>query len=111
MCRLPLLESQQKGRTVPRKLILSSDALDEIDRIAAYIAEVSYNKAMSYEQDLFTGLRQLLTFPESAEKVKIQNRSIRRYVFEGNTIVLYRFDDEAVYIESVHDARSNWQGS
>jgi len=96
---------------VRRRLIFSQDAIRGIADISAYLTrEFSEEFANLYYKNLSKVLSNLEVLPATSPLAD-RNRdvSLRRKVSKRLTVILYRFDDDFVYIENVVDARSDWK--
>lgn len=88
------------------KLVLSESATAGVDAIAERIALVSTTRALEYLNAITKALQALTVFPASypvADPRK--DKALRKRVFQNLTIILYKFDNETVYVEAILDAR------
>jgi plasmid stabilization system protein ParE len=94
-----------------KKLEFSKEALESLENIQAYIsAEFGDLTAQKYEVGLETLLQSIDNFPAQFPLLdKDQDANLRKCVFQKHTILLYVYDDDTLFIEAIHDARSNWK--
>jgi plasmid stabilization system protein ParE len=92
-----------------RELIYSDEANDGINLIIDHIGQVSISKAEKYFDALNAVLEELIHLPLSRPALLSgNNQEVRKLVFRKLTVVLYRVDDEFIYVDQVYDARTNW---
>jgi toxin ParE1/3/4 len=81
-------------------------ALDDLDEIARYIERHSPAAARRLVQRIFDRVERLKRFPRSGGFIPEDNRQLYRQLIQGNYRVIYRCDDEDVFVVAVyHGAR------
>jgi plasmid stabilization system protein ParE len=87
-------------------VVFSREALDDLDRIAAAIAEESPKRAVSFLRELRQGCEGLADMPRRFQLVpRYEHAGVRRRVI-GAYLVFYRVSEESVDILHIfHGAR------
>ena len=81
-------------------------ALDDVDAIAAYIARDSPDEAALFVVRLFQTTKHLAEFPNSGRVVPETHDQARREILVGAYRIMYRVEDNRVWITGViHGAR------
>jgi plasmid stabilization system protein ParE len=92
------------------RLVITPAAQLGIDAISDYISETSIERAKQYVDELEESMDVLCSFPASAPLANPEVApGLHKKVFQKLTIVLYKYDEKALYILAVRDARSNWR--
>jgi toxin ParE1/3/4 len=79
-------------------------ALDDLDEIARYIERDSPSAARRLVQRIFDRVDKLKRFPRSGGFIPEDSRQIYRHLIQGNYRVIYRCDDQDVFIVAIYHA-------
>jgi toxin ParE1/3/4 len=79
-------------------------ALDDLDEIARYIERDSPSAARRLVQRIFDRVDKLKRFPRSGGFIPEDSRQIYRQLIQGNYRVIYRCDDQDVFIVAIYHA-------
>jgi toxin ParE1/3/4 len=89
-----------------RRILRTSDALADLDGIWSYIADSNLAAADRLIDKFYARFRILADHPESGELQPLLADGSYRRIVEGNYVVYYRPDDDAITIIRVlHAAR------
>jgi toxin ParE1/3/4 len=91
------------------KVIWSPSALDDVDRIAEYIARDAPAKAALFATRLLQSAGRLETFPSSGRPIPEIGDSSCREIILGAYRVMYRIVGDAVWITGVVHGARDWQ--
>jgi toxin ParE1/3/4 len=90
------------------KVIWAPSALEDINSIAAYIARDSVDQAALFVVRLVEATDRLQEFPLSGRVIpEIGNQSCREIIY-GSYRIMYRLDDDEVWITGVVHGARNW---
>ena len=79
-------------------------ALDDLDEIARYIAKHSPAAARRLVQRIFDRVDRLRKFPRSGGFIPEDSRQIYRQLIQGNYRVIYRCENEDLFVVAVYHA-------
>jgi toxin ParE1/3/4 len=88
------------------KVVITTEALEDLERIAAYIAQDNPQRARSFVQELVGKTRELGDLPQGFPLVpRYAHLGIRRRA-HGSYLIFYRVEDDRVtVIHILHGAR------
>lgn len=90
------------------KVIWAPSALEDVNSIAEYIARDSVDQAALFVVRLFEATDRLQEFPLSGRVIpEIDNQSCREIIY-GSYRIMYRLDDDEVWITGVVHVARNW---
>lgn len=90
------------------KVIWAPSALEDVNSIAEYIARDSVDQAALFVVRLFEATDRLQEFPLSGRVIpEIDNQSCREIIY-GSYRIMYRLDDDEVWITGVVHGARNW---
>jgi len=90
------------------KVIWAPSALEDVNSIAEYIARDSVDQAALFVVRLFETTDRLQEFPRSGRVIpEIGNQSCREIIY-GSYRIMYRLDDDEVWITGVVHGARNW---
>jgi toxin ParE1/3/4 len=84
------------------EIIWTATALNDVNRIAEYISADSEFYASQFVQKIFTATDILQKYPEIGKSLPELPGSIYREILLKKYRIIYRFDDKAVFIITVH---------
>ena len=91
------------------KVIWAPSALDDIDAIAEYIARDSIDRAALFVTRLFEITDRLQEFPLSGRVIpEIGEQSCREIIY-GSYRIMYRVDDNDVWITGIVHGARDWK--
>jgi addiction module RelE/StbE family toxin len=91
------------------KVIWAPSALDDIDAIAEYIARDSIDRAALFVTRLFEITDRLQEFPLSGRVIpEIGEQSCREIIY-GSYRIMYRIDDNDVWITGIVHGARDWK--
>ncbi len=90
-------------------VIWSNEAIKDLEVIYDFLGEKSIGAANTIIENLLSRTRQLQNFPKSGPKQKSLKGTTRehRYIIEGHYKIIYRIEDQILYIETIFDGRQN----
>ena len=86
------------------RLIWTNRALDDLERLVEYIAQDAPVAARRFAQKIFKRVEQLQSHPESGGWLPEDETHAYREVLQGNYRVIYRVDEDSIYLVAVHHA-------
>ncbi len=90
------------------QVIWSPSALNDVDAIAEYIARDSVDQAALFATRLIEATDRLIDFPQSGRVVpEIANPSCRE-IFIGPYRIMYRLENDGVWITGIVHGARNW---
>jgi plasmid stabilization system protein ParE len=92
------------------KIVLTDFAKRQIHSIYSYYKETaSVEIAKKIKKEIDNTILQLNNFPESGQAEEEMNRFGKKYrrLIAGNYKIIYRIEDDKIYITDVFDSRKN----
>jgi plasmid stabilization system protein ParE len=92
------------------KLIYSQKAVQTLNAIYEFISQKSSRAAIIIHNEILDEIERLLLFPQMAPiEPELENRSLiyRSLVVRRTYKVIYRIDEQSIYIVDIWDCRSN----
>ena len=90
------------------QIIWSPSALDDVDAIAEYIARDSVDQAALFATRLIEATDRLTDFPQSGRVIpEIANPACRE-IFVGQYRIMYRLENDDVWITGIVHGTRNW---
>lgn len=85
------------------KIEVTEEAYEDIERIYNYIYKILLNPTAAKRTvaSIFNGIDKLMTFPERGGKLFIHLPISYRFVLSGNYQIIYRIDNDTVWITRV----------
>lgn len=91
------------------QVIWSPAALDDVDAIAEYIARDSVDQAALFVTRLFEATERLGDFPDSGRVIPELADAACREIFVGPYRLMYRVEDNDVWITGVAGGARDWR--
>lgn len=89
------------------KLVLTVEAITDLEQIGDYIAKDDPGRALSFVEELELRCRDLLAHPMAYPLASVKKEQRVRRVVHGNYLIFYRADPDAVVILRILAARMN----
>ena len=90
------------------KVIWSPSALEDVDSIAEYIARDSVDNASLFVTRLIEATDQLQNFPYSGRIIPEIDNKMCREIFYGSYRIMYRIENNDIWITGVVHGSRNW---
>jgi toxin ParE1/3/4 len=90
------------------RVIWSLSALEDADAIAAFIARDSVDRAALFITRLFEAVDRIASHPEAGRIVPELSDSNRREILVGPYRLIYRMEDENIWIVAVVHGARDW---
>lgn len=81
----------------------------DLDDIYDFLADKSQQTAQRIVENIVGRARQLETFPESGARQEFLSNQHKQYLYliEGNYKVIYRIEEQVIYIIQIFDSRQD----